>query len=85
MPFHKFVPREGKQRQVNSGKLSNYQPEVKRIACDVHEKRKKKHEKRAWGLAGLHVTHVMSDMKANYPGNMGVREIGRHIVFNISY
>ena len=34
MPFHKFVPREGKQGQINSGKLSTYQPEVKRIACD---------------------------------------------------
>ena len=27
----------------------------------------------------------LTDKKANYLGNMGVREIGRHIVFNIHY
>ena len=39
--FHKFVPREGKQGQINSGKLSTYQPGVERIARDGHEE---KHE-----------------------------------------
>ena len=34
MPFQKFVPREGKRGQINSGKLSTYQPWVKRIARD---------------------------------------------------
>ena len=47
MPFYKFVPRVGKQEQINSGKLSTYQPGVKQIARDVPRERKqgkKKHK-----------------------------------------
>ena len=41
MPFHKFVSREWEQGQINSGKLSTYQPGVKQIAREGQEK---KHE-----------------------------------------
>ena len=44
MLFHKFVLRDGKQGQINSGKLSTYQPGVKRIARYGHEKKNTKND-----------------------------------------
>ena len=77
MPFYKFVPRDGKQGQINSGKLSTHQPGVKRITRDKHEKKNTKNDtkKELAGLPGCH--------RAQFKWNCFRRNLWDPLAFNL--